>query len=93
MTSPEYAHVKHLIDTKFINAADFHKVFDHIKRATLQTDMHMSPKTLIKRIKDPGSFTIKELVTLAALIGIDSEMPVAWARNRTIATMAKASGE
>ena len=79
MKSPEYAHVKHLIDTKFIVQDDLHLIFDHIRRATLQTDMHMSPKTLLKRIHDPGSFTIEELVKLADLINIDPALLTKWA--------------
>lgn len=77
MKSPDYAKIKHLIDTNYIT--DFSQIFQEIKKKTVYTDLSMGFQALDKRLADPSRFTLRELATLANLIGVDPILIVALA--------------
>lgn len=74
MKSPDYAKIKHLIDTNYIT--EFSQIFNEIKKKTVYRDLSMGFQALDRRLADPSLFTLRELATLAQLIGVDPTIVV-----------------
>lgn len=53
---------------------DFQQLASDIGRTNLATDMGMNPKTLRRRVNDPGEWTIAELAKLSELLKIDRKV-------------------
>jgi len=65
----DYNRVGHLLRTGFIKELD--EVFDTgIRKAILQ-DMKMSYKTLGRRLDDPGTFKVKEIIIIADRLKVE----------------------
>jgi len=50
---------------------DFNQLGDDCGRTNLAMDMNMNPKTLRRRLDDPGEWSVRELGRLADLLRID----------------------
>ena len=71
MKNPDFARVKHLIETGFIK--EFAGIFDSLQKKMVYKGLHMGPVAFDRRLEDPGLFTIHELAALALLIGVEAE--------------------
>jgi hypothetical protein len=64
-----YKAVLSLITTNEIKS--FEQIFNFIPRKTVYTDLGLNYYRFARLLKRPDNFTIRELVTLAGLIGCD----------------------
>jgi len=53
---------------------DFQQLASDLGRTNLAIDMGMNPKTLRRRVNDPGEWTIAELAKLSDLLKIDHKI-------------------
>jgi len=53
---------------------DFQQLADDIGRTNLAADMQMNPKTLRRRVNDPGEWTVGELAGLSDLLKIEHKI-------------------
>jgi hypothetical protein len=60
---------------------DFRQLADDIGRTNLAADMGMNPKTLRRRVADPGEWTIAELAKLSDLLGVEYKVLLEMAHN------------
>lgn len=65
-----YTTVKVLIETGTIKS--FPEIFETIPKTVVASDLRVNYTHLTKRLNNSEEFTLKELATLADLIGIDS---------------------
>ena len=63
-----YKIIANLITTGKLN--NFREIFETLKKTVVKTDMGMHHDTFSKRLKHPESFTLKEMIHLASLIGV-----------------------
>jgi hypothetical protein len=71
MKNPDYAKVKHLIETGYIkDFPEFIKAFP--TRGMIYKDIGMAWETFVRREKDPGTWTVEELSLLGANLGIEA---------------------
>jgi hypothetical protein len=64
-----YKTVAKLIKTGQMDS--FLEIFQTVPKTVVKTDMHMHHDTFTRRLKYPESFTLKEMVRLATLIGVN----------------------
>jgi hypothetical protein len=66
-------HRGYKIVAKLISDGDiksFRDIFEDLPKTVVKTDMRMHHITFAKRLKHPESFTLKEMIHLASLIGV-----------------------
>jgi hypothetical protein len=63
-----YKTIAKLITTGQIDS--FREIFDILPKTVVKADMHMHHNTFSRRLLHPESFTLKEMVRFASLIGV-----------------------
>jgi len=64
-----YSAIKELIERGGIN--DFNKIFDIMPPSTMARHLGINYTNFTKRQADCGRFTVKEIIKIAELIGVD----------------------
>ena len=64
-----YSAIKELIERGGIN--DFNKIFDIMPPSTMARHLGINYNNFTKRQEDCGRFTVKEIMKMAELIGVD----------------------
>jgi hypothetical protein len=66
---PRYDALKILIEAGYVS--NFKEIFDHLPKSILGSDLSINNNRITRLIAHPDQFSVKELSTIASLIGIE----------------------